>query len=233
MHFNDVTDPPLLTDSAAGTANSPNLNSIPLMKTGFLSLIAMAGSLAGASAAVTLTFDSTTDGFTARPEALAVVQSSVNGGSLQISAVGGYKADVAQLNLRTSGAFWTEMQQASQYGGVLTFQVTVLQSEQVLAANPNWFEVIVTSNSTNSGSGGTGGYNAEVFTLGLGGGQWPLAGGTHTTNVSVPISSSPSALAGGDKVLYFDTVSPGWTELRVGLNNDPAGVTQGRTIMTN
>ena len=103
---------------------------------------------------VTLPFDSDTDGFTVGSAVGGTVaHSTLNGGTLQIAAPGGYAADLAHLDLLEGSALRTEYEKALLNGGLICFDVTVREEDQAfvdpgLDSSPNWFQIIVTGNST-------------------------------------------------------------------------------------
>lgn len=180
--------------------------------------------MATATAAVTLTFDADLEGFEAQENATALQQSSANGGSMKLSANGGWAGNSSTYNLRSNADVWAETQQAAANGGILGFDVVVVGSEQTLTANPGWFEIVVIANSTAADSGGTGGWDQNIMPLGITTDQWPLNPDTQSFSVTIPIRTSASLENDGE--VWWDTVGDGWSELRFGLNNDGAGVSQ-------
>lgn len=184
-----------------------------------------------ATAAVTLTFDTELEGFESQENATSLEHSSVNGGSMKLTAAGGWAGNSSTYNLRSNADVWAETQKAAANGGILGFDVTVVGSEQTLTANPGWFELVVIANSTGADNGGTGGWDQNVISLGITSDQWPLDPDNRTINVSLPIRSSAAIEDDGE--LWWDTIGEGWSELRFGLNNDGAAVSQAAVYFDN
>lgn len=182
-------------------------------------------------AAVTLTFDSDLEGFEAQEHATTLVHSTVNGGSMQLTANGGWAGNSSKVNLRANAAVWDEVQRAAANGGILGFDVTVVGSEQQLTASPAWFELVVIGNSTNAGAGGTGGWDQNVVGIGIGSASWPLDPDSQTINVSLPIGTTPAIANDGS--VWLDTVGSGWTELHLGVNSEAAGLTEATIYIDN
>lgn len=169
----------------------------------------------------TLTFDTELQGFTAAANATSVEWSANHGGSMKLTADGGWAGQICTVNLPSiSTEFWDELQLALQNGGTLTFDAIVTGSEQILEGDlsPNWFELVVIGNSSgaNQDPPGTGGWDQNIISLGIGGGSWPLSPDTQTINVELPIRTTPDI--SNDGQLWFD-VTPGWSQLVIGTNN--------------
>ena len=113
-------------------------------------------SISTSSAAVTLTFDSDVEGFTANT-ATSLLFSTEFGGSMMISMPGGSNTTdaslrAAVLNFSGTDAFATEMADAAALGGTLSFDFYFREADQVLtdpaAAPPSLVEAaIVTEGS--------------------------------------------------------------------------------------
>ena len=187
--------------------------------------------LIGPASAVTLTFDTDLEGAVISDNFTTLEHSSNFGGSMKVTAGGGWAGTGAKLNLRSNPALWSEVKLAAANGGTLNFDITVVGSEQSLIGDgaPNWFQVVVIGNSTNAGAGGTGGWDQEVVGFGLNGTDWPITPDARTFNVSVEIFSS-GPVANGNGGIFLDTNEPGgWSEVVLGLNNDSSAI-DGATV---
>jgi len=182
----------------------------------------------------TISFDADLEGFAASANATSVVWSARHGGSMEITANGGWAGDAATINLpETDPAFFAELQTALQNGGTLSFDVIVSQDDQTLTGDqtPDWFEVVVIGNSNNADGGGTGGWDQNIMTLGLGGAQWPLTPATQTIPVLLPIRTEGPI--DNDGQFWVDLVSANWAQLRFGLNNQGNSVTEAVVYIDN
>jgi hypothetical protein len=186
----------------------------------------LALALVHSSSGVTLTFDTDLEGAVISSNFTALEYSSNHGGSMKASATGGWAGNGAKINLRNNPALWNEVKLSAVNGGTLSFDIIIVGPEQSLVGDmaPNWFEAVVIGSSTNTGSGGVGGWDQEVVNFGLDETKWPISPETQTFNASVNIFSS-GPIANNDGGIFLDTNEPGgWTELVLGLNNDSSGI---------
>ncbi len=97
------------------------------------------------------------------------------------------------------------------------------RADVATSAAPAWFETVQIANS-----GGTGGWDQEVMSLGLTADDWPLTSTVTATLTSEILFGAPVA----DGNLQFDPVD-GWSQLYLGLNNDGDGVTDATVYFDN
>lgn len=178
---------------------------------------ALALSTLAAPAAVTLSFDSDLEGFTLQGDVTALEWSAVNGGSMRMEDAGGWGGNGAQLEITSNAAMWAELQLAVINGGTISYDFTVVNSDQEYTAPPNWFETVLIGNS-----GGTGGWDQEVINSGIGGGSWPVDG---TFNVSIPIQPTAGGSVGADGEFFVD-LADRWANIHMGLNNEGASMSK-------
>jgi hypothetical protein len=162
-------------------------------------------------AQVTLTFDTDLQGFTQGGDATLVEWSAENGGSMLVSAAGGWAGNCASLEMPTNAAFFDEMKLAETNGGTLSFDVIVRDANVDIPADPpGWFEMVIIANSA-------AGWDQSVKGLGIGGGDWPLDPAERIANVSIPVFGESAAVDDGN---YTIDTSGGWGNVHLGLNND-------------
>ena len=136
-------------------------------------------------AAVTLTFDSDTEGFVA--DTASVAWSSYNGGSLAVSAAGGWAGNGVKLDIPNNAALWAELQAAVANGGTISYDVLIEPADVTTSGSPVWFETVQIANS-----GGTGGWDQEIIAYGLGAESWPLNTPVTATITSDILFGAPS-----------------------------------------
>ena len=163
-------------------------------------------------AQVTLTFDTDLQGFAAAGDSDAVEWSAENGGSMAITASGGWAGNCASLPMADAGNedFWAEMQLAETNGGTLSFDVVVRNDDVTIPAGPpNWFQMVVIANSA-------AGWDQSILGMGIGGGDWPLDPAEQVINVSIQVFSGSETVDDG----HFTINSSGnWGNVHIGLNN--------------
>ncbi len=76
-----------------------------------------------APAAVTLTFDADTEGFVS--DLATAAWSDYNGGSLAISASGGWSGNGVKLDIPSNPELWAELQSAVANGGTISYDVFI------------------------------------------------------------------------------------------------------------
>ena len=192
--------------------------------------------ISAAPAAVVLTFNSTTDGFTVvAGGANAVAWNSGGGGRLAITTGPGFNMQVARIDLN-SPAFATEFANAKLYGGAVSYTVT-MQTDAVVGAGvspnptPGWFEGSLLANSGNFISGGnplnTNVYDPNYNNMGGGNFNWgsyPIAA-TISVNLSYSIGLSPNGGAANNTIATFTSGTTNYNEIFLGANSGPsAGV---------
>ena len=197
--------------------------------------LVLASTLIGAApAAVTLTFNSTTDGFSVVSGGVnAVAWNSGGGGRLAVTTGPGFNMQVAKLDLN-SPAFATELANAKQYGGTITYTVT-MQADAVTGAGvapnptPGWFEGSFLANSGNYISAGnalnTNAYDQNYNTGGgnFNWGSYPIAS-TVTANLSYTIGLSPNGGTANNAIATFISGSTNYNEIYLGANSGPSAV---------
>ncbi len=201
-----------------------------------LLLLSCAATIATAPAAVTLSFDSSTDGFTVVAGGVNAVVWDAGGGNgrLAITTGPGFNMQVAKLDLN-SPAFATELANAKLYGGTITYSVT-MQTNAVVGAGvspnptPGWFEGSLLANSGNFISGGnplnTNVYDQNFNTAGgnFNWGSYPIAA-TVTANLSYTIGVSPNGGAVNNPIATFTSGTTNYNEVYLGANSGPSAVT--------
>lgn len=178
---------------------------------------ALALSTLAAPASVTLSFDSDLEGFTLQGDVTALAWSAVNGGTMRMEDAGGWGGNGAQLSVNSNAAMWAELQLAVINGGTISYDFTVVNSDQEYTAPPNWFETVLIGNS-----GGTGGWYQNIINSGIGGGSWPV---DQTFNVSIPIQPTAGGIVGDDGEFFVD-LAGGWANIHMGLNNEGASMSK-------
>jgi hypothetical protein len=173
------------------------------------------------SAAVVYTFDTDAAGgaYTTCCGGNGVSAAHDGVGAVTLTAGGGWSGQVIEWTLwdnapsnPSDASVMAEINSILTNGGSVSFDVTVNRDEQVLAATPNWFEVVFTSNSDG------GGFHTETLGVAL-----PAApGGSATTTVSLPIVAGAGASNNGAAEW---TLGDTYRTFFIGLNNDAAGVT--------
>lgn len=198
------------------------------MKFPALSLLA-ALLVTSAPAAVTLTFDSTTDGFAAVGWNIAKGSPSWSanfGGSLAIHTnVAGWSDPVSVLSLTSTPALQAEFLSALANGGTLSFDYMLSQSDITgysVATPPGWFELVAIGNSDSAAGGG---YDQNVVNGAAG-----YYGGVPTgpTLKKITLNVAAGAPANDNGALTFG-VGSGWNELMIGFNSQGGSFT-GATI---
>ncbi|TWT81545.1 hypothetical protein CA13_29980 [Planctomycetes bacterium CA13] len=194
-----------------------------------------------ANADVTLTFDSTTQGFAldgGAPTGSTVSWESVDGdGKLKLTAPGGWAGSMSKLDATAAGTTWgllsPEINTALTNGGTISFDVLVRRDDQTLVGDqsPNWFQVVLISQGEFSG------YDSETLSFDLWDSQWETGGqlenpgSSFTANVSVPLVSGVVS-AGGNGEAQFN-LSDTWRNFHLGLNNDGTGVSNAVVYLDN
>jgi hypothetical protein len=186
-------------------------------------------SMQHADAAVTLSFDSTSDGFGSVSWNLANGSPSWSpnyGGSLRLQTnLSGWTNPVAILNMTSTPALQTEYQNALAYGGSVTFDFIVSQADIAgysATTPPGWFELFAVANTDGSVGGG---YDQNVL-----GGAPGFYGGVPAgpTTKSITLGIVNSAPVVNNNVLNYVPGS-GWNELMFGLNSE-IGTFTGATV---
>jgi len=192
--------------------------------------------LSSASAAVTLNFTTTAEGFAPvgwNAASGSPAWSANFGGSLAITATkSGWTNPVAVLGLTSSPALQTEYNNALLYGGNLTFDYIVRQQDILgysAVTPPGWFELVAIGN-TDTASGG--GYDQNILGPATG-----FGGGIPTGPTTKPVSLSVAAGAPANNTTLTFGIGSGWNELMFGLNsqewvNDVANGTKTFTAAT-
>lgn len=182
----------------------------PNMKKPLISLLLLSSLSQFASAAVTLNFDATTDGFAAGSDASSMVWSSQGGGSLALTAASGWKPQTATLNIQDNPALKAELDDALVRGGTLSYTVTV-ETTAIAGGTPDWFEGIHINNST-------GGWDQQCCPaqgqFGLYAADFPLAA-VRTFDISYPILAGTGV---GDTNAQFGAGTP-WAQVHLGINS--------------
>lgn len=182
-------------------------------KTYLNALLAAGLGVVSSHAEVTLTFDDDLQGFVATEEAYvtSVEHSDINGGSMAISASGGWAGNSVQFGMADEGneAFFDEVKLAETNGGTLSFDLIVRDADVVIPVDgPGWFEVIVIGNSA-------GGWDQNTVGFGVGSGSWPLDPDEQEFQISIPVVGGDAAEDGSLNINTAD----GWANLQLGLNN--------------
>ena len=190
--------------------------------------------ISAAPAAVTLSFNTTTDGFTVvGGGANAVVWNSGGGGRLAITTGPGFNMQVARLDLN-SPVFAAEFANTKLYGGTITYSVT-MQTDAVAGAGvapnptPGWFEGSLLANSGNFIAGGnpanTNVYDQNFNTAGgnFNWGSYPIAS-TVTANLTYTIGVSPNGGAANNAIATFVSGTSNYNEIFLGANSGPSAV---------
>lgn len=180
----------------------------------------MLGAIAHAD--VTFTFDSDLEGWEQQANATNVAWSSVNGGSMAITANGGWAGQATQLSLGPGTPVWDELVSAAANGGSISYDVIIQDGDQTYTMNPTWFETVAIMNSA-------GGWDQDVIAHGLADTDWPLTS-TFTTTATLPIDAAAGAADDGNK--FYD-LSGNWGQLTLGLNNDGAAVQSATVYIDN
>jgi MYXO-CTERM domain-containing protein len=198
-----------------------------LLTFGFAALLA-----GSAHAAVTLTFDTTAQGFTnvSWNANGGAAWSAQHGGSLELtSVVSGWSNPVGVLSPLGIPALQTEFQNALLYGGTLSFDYIVSQADIAgynAATPPGWFELVAFGNSDGAAGGG---WDQNV----LGGAAGYYGGiptGPSTVRVTLGIAAGPPAA--DNNALSFGATSP-WAEIMFGFNNQSSGLTGAKVYLDN
>ncbi len=163
-----------------------------------------------AGAAVTLTFDSTTDGFTAGLNATSVAWNAYHGGSLAVTVESGFKSLSAYLDIQANAALLAELNSALVNGGTVSYTIYLEQAD-ITGSNPDWFETIYIGNSS---AGWDQHFGPAAGQAGLYGGSFPLTS-TFSFDVSHPILNAPAA---SDMNAQFALGSP-WNQIFIGVNS--------------
>lgn len=186
-----------------------------------------------AFADVVMTFDSDTEGAEYNNGTGTVTWANVDTdgdgtgdeGMLCLQSDGGWEGSLMKLDgfdLGTSGAN-AEIDAALANGGTITFDVFVLEADQTYSAAPGWFELVAVP------QGEISGWDQEVLGIGLGAAQWPLTGGSYSTDVIMNIL--PGAATGDGDAQYDATDA--WRNFHIGLNNDGANMTNAVVYIDN
>ncbi len=170
------------------------------------------------NAAVLLTFDTDSQGFTAVGWNAGngnAAWSANHGGSLAInSSMGaGWTNPLAQLSMTGTPEMAAEFQLALTNGGTLEFDYIVDSASfaNLNNANLGWFELVATANSDGNAGGG---WDQNVLTSsGFYGG---VPTGVTTRRISVNIAAGPPVA--NNNTLTFG-VGSGWNELLLGINS--------------
>ena len=170
------------------------------------------GALAAlAPAAVTLTFDTGTDGFalaSGAPAGSSVAHSTYNGGSLAVTAPTGWQSPIAVFDLHWANpAVWAEFQLARQNGGTISYTMTIVPGEQ---GTLGWFEPIHIANSPSVWDQNFGG-SSPMLT------QYGNPSSVVSKDISFSIVVSDGAPA-NDGVAQYATATD-WQEVMLGLNS--------------
>lgn len=197
-----------------------------------LQLFLASAVISAAPAAVTLTFDSTTDGFTVAGGGVnAVAWNSGGGGRLAITTGPGFNMQVAALDLN-SPAFSAEFANAKLYGGTISYSIT-MQPDAFVGAGvspnptPGWFEGSMLANSGNFIAGGDpGNTNAYDQNWNTGGGNFNYGGypitSTITANLSYTIALSPNGGAVNNAIATFISGVTNYNQIFLGANSGPS-----------
>lgn len=204
-------------------AINPPTESSCSMKTALHALTFAAALLGSAPAAVTLSFNTTTDGFTVAGGGVnAVAWDAANGGRLAVTTGPGFNMQVAKLDLNNP-AVAAEFQNAKLYGGTITYSVSV-EAGSVVGGTPGWFEGSFLANSGNFiGAGDPGNTNVYDQNFNIAGGNfsigtWPITTPV-TANLSYNIALSPTGVSANDANAQFVTGPTNYNELYLGLNS--------------
>jgi hypothetical protein len=188
--------------------------------------LVFSSSVQQADAAVSLTFNTSTEGFSAVSWNAANGSpswSSRYGGSLAIqTTIGGWSNPVAVLSLTSTPALQAEYAAALINGGTITFDYIVAGAD-VLGSAPGWFELVAIANTDSASP--LGGYDQNVLG-GAAGYYGAIPAGPTTKSITLGIAPGPPASDNG--ILNFGTAS-GWNEIMFGFNNESGKVT-GATI---
>ena len=160
---------------------------------------------------VALTFDRDTDGFTTNEDvAGAVVEwSDFNGGSMAITAPGGWAGNAAQLQIHDFPDLFGHLQEMLDFGGTISYDVFIEPSVISATGNPGWFETVHIGNSPAM-------WDQWVVNYGIGAGSWPLDQSSATTvRTNVEFAEARTE---GDNIVQYDLVD-GWAQFYLGLNN--------------
>jgi len=179
-----------------------------------------------AFADVVLTFDTDTQDVAFDAGTGSVTWADVGGeGMLRLQSDGGWEGQLSKLDASFWGAngMTAEVNDALANGGTISFDILVQDADQTYAAAPGWFEVVTIQQGEFSG------WDQEVHAIGLGAAQWPLAGGSYTTSISMDIL--PGAAAGDANAQY--DAGDTWRNLYIGLNNDGANVSNAVVYIDN
>lgn len=166
-----------------------------------------------AGAAVSLTFNSTTNGFIARPDATSVAWNSYHGGSLAVTVPTGWKPQSAYLDIQANAALLAELNSALVNGGTVSYTIYLEQAD-ISGSNPPWFETMYIGNSS-AGWDQQFGQTQGQATILLD--AYPLPS-TFSFNVSYPILNAPAV---GDTNAQFALGSP-WNQINIGVNSGGA-----------
>ncbi len=166
-----------------------------------------------AHADVTLTFDSDLQGVVTGSDS-AIAWSAVDGGSLAITTAGGYKRNIAYLNLGNAAPpelvpFREELLTAISNGGTLSYTITV-KTTSLTGGTPGWFETTYGGNSTGGYETAYGGNSGELSLYNA----FPLAADsvktvTHAIENGTVINDSIAQFSAGSS--YY--------EIHLGLNS--------------
>lgn len=181
-----------------------------------------------AFADVVLTFDSDVEDFAYNSGGGTVAWADVGGeGMLCLQSDGGWEGSLAKLDTAflSSNGMSAEIDLALMNGGTISFDVLVQEADQTYSAAPGWFEV------TTITQGQTSGWDQEVHGIGLGAGQWPLSGGSHTSSVSMDIL--PGAATDDNPAAAQYDAADAWRNIYIGLNNDGTNVSNAVVYIDN
>ncbi|KAA1260036.1 PEP-CTERM motif protein [Rubripirellula obstinata] len=158
--------------------------------------------------AVTLTFDNDLEGFSGNGTHVVLGMEGV----MKVETGGGWAANAVSMDM--SPAFAAEWDAAVANGGTLSYDVTIIDSEQTTSAFPGWFESALIFN---------GPWNQENENLLL----ELAAGGTQTKTVVLSVANGVST-SSSDGLIHGDG-TPGTRQLMLGANTD-GGAVSGVTL---
>ena len=164
-----------------------------------------------------ISFDTDLQGFGGSGNGGTFGWSPVNGGSMALTNSSGYHNDMVAVGLGNYPAIWTKLTNSEAYGGTLTFDEIIHNSDQAYTAGGSaWIQLILVGNSE------LGGWiDNNLATTAL-----PVGGGAVTNHIALPITTTGTG-GGGTFV-----ASGAWANLQLGLQNG-SGVSSGVVYIDN